>query len=1118
MYIFSTHSCYPHFLLETRAGIFPIYLKGIHASAQSFFANAAGGALNGIQLHLLPKKEEAAYFFNDMESLAGREKVLFFPSSARNPYHHEEVANANIILRTEVLNRISRFEERQSVLHIVSFGEALAEKVVTRKNLSKNTIIINRGEKADRDFLEEVLTGFHFEKTDFVVEPGHFAIRGGIMDVWSFSSDYPVRIELFGDEVDSIRSFDPVQQTSIANLMFCELIPRINDKSIFEDRINLLDFIPENTLIWVQDPDVLIPEMDMTFQKAEEAYAKLEGPIKHSLPEQLFDDGNYLKEKLREGKIIVSGISASIKAKKEFQFRQLPQPEFNRKFDLLLEQLTRNIKEGGKTIITSESEKQINRLESIFRDLGKEKAKNENLFIPAYLNIHAGFSDEDLKISVFTDHQIFGRYHKFKISNSAYKKNEALTLKELKGLNPGDYVVHIDHGIGRFAGLEKIEVNGKLQDTIRILYKDNDLLNISIHALHRISKYAGKDGQVPRIDKIGSGAWAALKQKSKKKAKEIAYDLISLYAKRKKQSGFTFSPDNYLQNELEASFIYEDTPDQLKATLDVKADMEKEFPMDRLVCGDVGFGKTEVAIRAAFKAVNDGKQVAVLVPTTILALQHYKTFRERLAEFPVKTDYISRFKSAKEQKLSLAGLAEGKIDIIIGTHRLVGKDIKFKDLGLLIIDEEQKFGVGVKDKLKLLKANVDTLTLTATPIPRTLQFSLMGARDLSVINTPPPNRYPIQTELHIFNEELIRDAITYEIERRGQIFFIHNRVQSLPEMAGLIKRLCPEARIAMGHGQMDGAKLEQVMLDFIEGQYDVLVCTTIVESGLDIPNANTIIINEAQNFGLSDLHQMRGRVGRTNQKAFCYLLVPSFTALTEEARKRLKAIEQFSDLGSGFMIAMKDLDIRGAGNLLGAEQSGFINEIGHETYLKILNEAMEEVRDELGLSAEKGNIPAPQGKEFVKDCQMDTDLELMIPDNYVPTSAERIFLYKELDSIQKKEDLEKFKNNLEDRFGPVPEKTLQLIASVELRWLAQRAGIEKILIRSGKLTAYFPASQDDPYYQSEIFGGIIKYLRENPSRGQMRDFKGKPAMVIEGISSIEKAQEIFREISAVVTG
>jgi transcription-repair coupling factor (superfamily II helicase) len=1093
-----------------------VQLKGLAGSSVSFVASALAGLTNISSLYVLADKEEAAYFLNDLERLLGKDKVLFFPQSYRKPYEIEHVDNANILLRAEVLNKILH---SSAPIHVVSYPEALTEKVVTKSHLSKNTLEVKLKEKLSIEFIIDVLFEYGFERTDYVIEPGQFSVRGGIVDVFSFSEEQPYRLEFYGDEVDSIRTFDPSTQLSVSVFEKAIIIPNVQDKLVKESRQPFLEYLPDNSVIWIKEVQLTFDRMEKEYTNATEAYSSLESAIEHLPPEELFINADSFKKQLQEKKVIEFGKQFYFSAAETIVFETKPQPSFNKKFDLLYSNLVKSKTEGYNNFIFSDTPKQIERLEAIFHDIAPKTklqlpAESEYIFTPQFFSIHEGFVDNELKLVCYTDHQLFERYHRFELKSAFNSKNrEALTLKELKGLNPGDYITHIDHGIGRFGGLEKIEANGRMQEAIRLVYKDSDVLYIPIHALHRIAKYSGKEGAVPRIDKLGSSTWSNFKKKTISKVKEIAYDLIKLYAKRKNQTGFQFSQDSFMQNELEASFIYEDTPDQYKATVDVKKDMELSSPMDRLVCGDVGFGKTEIAIRAAFKAVNDGKQVAVLVPTTILALQHYKTFKERLKELPCTVDYINRFKSASEQKETVEKLAQGKIDILIGTHKIVGKEIKFKDLGLLIIDEEQKFGVGVKDKLKLMKANVDTLTLTATPIPRTLQFSLMGARDLSIINTPPPNRFPVQTELIVYNEELIRDAIRYELQRNGQVFFVHNRVQNITEVAGMIQRLCPDAKVSVGHGQMDGEKLEKIMLDFIEGESDVLVCTAIIESGLDISNANTIIINDAHMFGLSDLHQLRGRVGRSNKKAFCYLLTPPLSVLTPDARKRLKAVEEFSELGSGFQIAMRDLDIRGAGNLLGAEQSGFITEIGYEMYQKILDEALDELRDEMEEKEENKNNDEPKKERtYVRDCTIETDMELMIPDSYVSTVTERISLYKALDESKTEEALTAFEKELKDRFGPIPKQTIELIDTIRLRTLAVNIGFEKLVLKNNRMTGYFIANQASSYYQSEIFTRVLQFVQKNQRICKMKEGNSRLILSFENIKNIDAAKTALDRI------
>ncbi len=1091
-----------------------LQLKNVIGSGASFIAATAFQHIHKTNLLVLADKEEAAYFLNDLENVLGEQNVLFFPASYRMPYEHEEIDNSNILLRAEVLNKINTGKKH---ICIVTYPEALTEKVVTKTHLTKNTLALKQGEKISIDFISDVLIDYDFNRVDYVVEPGQYSVRGGIVDIFSFSNDNPYRVEFLGNEVDSIRSFDPTSQLSLQKVAYCNIIPNVQTKLLQESRQTFFEFIPENSVIWFKHFQLTVDRIEKAFAQAETSFSKLDSVVAQLPPNELYIHKDVFTKQILGFPVVEFGNHFSLAPTKIITYNFSPQPSFNKNFTFLNDNFKSNLRNGLSNVIFSDTSKQIERLYKIFEDIAPKKPEELEIFTPILLSIHEGFIDNELKIACYTDHQIFDRYHRFRLKSSFNKKNEALTLKELKGLNPGDYVTHIDYGVGRYGGLETIEVNGKTQETIRLVYKDYDVVNISIHSLHRIAKYSGKEGAEPKINKLGSNAWATLKQKTKKKVKEIAYDLIQLYAKRKALKGFQFSPDNYMQNELEASFIYEDTPDQIKSTADVKKDMESEWPMDRLVCGDVGFGKTEVAIRAAFKAVCDSKQVAILVPTTILALQHYKTFRDRLKDLPCNVDYINRYKSAKDQKETLEKVEKGEVDILIGTHGIVGKGVKFKDLGLIIIDEEQKFGVAVKDKLKTFKTNVDTLTLTATPIPRTLQFSMMGARDLSVINTPPPNRYPVQTELHTFNEEIIRDAVSFEISRGGQVFFVHNRVQNIMEIAGMIQRLCPDAKVAIGHGQLEGDKLEQVMMDFVEGEYDVLVATTIIEAGLDISNANTIIINQAHMFGLSDLHQMRGRVGRSNKKAFCYLLTTPVSLLTPEARKRLKAIEEFSDLGSGFNIAMRDLDIRGAGNLLGGEQSGFINEIGFEMYQKILDEAIMELRsehEELRDTNVGGSqkYTQKQHSQYISDCAIDTDMEILIPDNYVNNITERLNLYRELDDSNTEEQLLKFETSLRDRFGPVPEQAIELIHTIRLRWLAMEIGFEKLLLKNNRMVGYFIPNQNSPYYQSENFTKVLKFVQQNAKLCKMKETNGKLTLSFENIKSIDDATVALRPV------
>ncbi len=1117
-------------LNSTLEGIFDSYLtklnlnqnqwiQGLNGSALSFFIQSLFKHHKKNLIIVCADKEKAAYLLNDLEALLSAEKILFFPESYRQPYQIEKTTNANIQERTEVLNFLSK-EHFNGV--IITYPQALCEKVTLKQKLNQNTLQIKKGEKLSTDFISEFLSSYNFEHVDFVFEPGQFSIRGGIIDVYSFANESPYRIELFGNEVENIKTFDPSTQLSNGIFDFITIIPNINSSVFNEEKSLLLNYFnPQNSILFFEDINYTLDLFDKKFEKATQAYTSQSGQIQQLVPEKLYATSIELKTYFHSYNCIEFGITP-ILSSHTVTFNQQPQPSFNKNFDLLISNLKENNSKGFNNYFLTDNTKQADRLISIFNDLlAKEHRTYDSLITYIPFNIHEGFIDNDLKIAVYTDHQIFERYHRFKLKEAKHKNAEAFTIKELLTLNPGDYVTHIDHGIGRFAGLQKLDINGKIQESVKLLFKDNDMLYVSIHSLHRISKYSGKEGHVPRIDKLGSSTWQTLKQKTKRNVKELAYDLIKLYAERKAKPGHAFPPDNYLQHELEASFIYEDTPDQVKVTADVKKDMEKPHPMDRLVCGDVGFGKTEIAIRAAFKAVCDSKQVAILVPTTILAYQHYKTFKERFKNLPCNVDYINRFKSAKEQKEILGRLAQGNLDIIIGTHKLVGKEVKFKDIGLLIIDEEQKFGVGVKDKLKTFKTNVDTLTLTATPIPRTLQFSLMGARDLSVISTPPANRYPVQTELHSFNEELIRDAISFELQRGGQVFFVNNKVNNIIEIAGLIQRLVPDARIAIGHGQLDGDKLEDVMLGFMEGEYDVLVATTIIESGLDISNANTIIINEAQNFGLSDLHQMRGRVGRSNKKAFCYLLAPSQISLTNEARKRLKAIVDFSDLGSGFQIAMRDLDIRGAGNLLGGEQSGFINDMGFDTYMKILNEAVDELKEEDWYKEVVGENGQELDKsifsrQFVKETAIETDLQLLIPEVYVSSLTERLLLYRELDNITKEEDLIVFEANMRDRFGPVPNEAIELINLVRMRWQAMKLGFEKLTLKNNKMLTYFISKKESQYYSSPMFHAVMLFAHKYPKRCNLKEQNNRLWLTVEDVTSIKKAADTLTQIESLI--
>ena len=1080
-----------------------IHWKGLAYSAKSICASQLAKQVPGNHLFVLSDKEEAAYFLNDLENLFPDEKnIVFFPASYRAPYQFEETDNANVVLRSEVLEKVNRGKNTW----IVTYPKALFEKIPTKKKLVENTMKVQKGKKYSLDFMNELLMEYGFERVDFVYEPGQYAIRGGILDVFSFSNDQPFRVEFFGDEVDSIRSFDPVDQLSVSIHDFFNIVPNIQRHLIHEEAGSILEFSGKDTTVWISSNQLIGGVLSKEYDKATKIYEELNHTVKHTIPSDLYTHKTDWNDQLKTFSVIEWGPDFSFQPTHTETFHVQPQPTFNKNFDLLKEDLIQRKNLGFTNLLFSNQPKQIERLHAIFED---QEAGVE--YTPMPLALREGFIMPDLKLVCYTDHQIFERYQRFKLKEGFSQAKQALTLKEIYDLQKGDYVTHIDHGVGQFSGLQTIDVNGKQQEAIRLIYKDGDVLYVSIHSLHRISKFTGKDGTAPKMNKLGTQTWATLKNKTKTKIKEIAYDLIQLYAKRKSQPGFAFSPDTYLQDELEASFIYEDTPDQLKTTQAIKEDMESPTPMDRLVCGDVGFGKTELAIRAAFKAVTDGKQVAVLVPTTILAMQHFKSFSERLKDFPVTVDYVSRFRTAKNVTETLKRLSEGKVDILIGTHKIVNEKVKFKELGLMIIDEEQKFGVSVKDKLKTLKATVDTLTLTATPIPRTLQFSLMGARDLSVINTPPPNRQPVLTEIIQYNEEAIRDAIAYEVSRGGQVYFVHNRLQNIQEMSGMIQRLCPGVRVGIGHGQMDGKQLEKIMMDFTEGEYDVLLATTIIESGIDISNANTMIINNAQNFGLSDLHQLRGRVGRSNKKAFCYLIAPQFHEMTSEARKRLEALVQFSDLGSGFNIAMKDLDIRGAGNLLGGEQSGFIADIGFEMYQKILNEAMEELRESefKDLFAERNT---DQFKQYVKDCAIETDLEIRIPDDYVNNVAERLSLYQKLDSLENQEALDQYAKTLEDRFGPLPKVVKELFHSFELRWLAQEMGIERLVMKSGSMVAYFISNPQSAYYDSELFQQMLRYIQKQPKDCKLSEKNDKLRLIYSNVNSIGQAIKRLEEI------
>ena len=1105
-----------------------LHINGIHGSASQFLLAAIHSMPSTAGTNhvvILRDAEEAAYFHNTLENISQALDIFYFPSSFKNKKNYQLLNSSHVMLRTEALTKIASATaggNREAAKKIViTYPESIFEKVVFSKKLTDNIISIKQAEVLDVNGMLEKFVSYGFTRTDFVYEPGQFAVRGGILDIYSFGNEKPYRIELFGNEVDSIRIFDPENQLSERKLLQVNIIPNVETQFETGDKVSLVEFMPENTVIWMQDWDFIREKIE---QQEEDLGIFLEQKNTQKNSPVSGEDENEINRKADVGPndfIYAADIEKQLSARHIIEIGNKPhfpgsnpalnisfstkeQPAFNRQFNLLIKNLQDYEKEQYNIFLFAENPRQLERLYSIFNDL-----KAEIPFTPIAIDIHEGFIDDDLKIICYTDHQVFQRYHKYKVKQ-AFSKNKALTLKTLRELQPGDYVSHVDHGVGVYSGLQKIEANGKLQEAVRIQYKDGDLLYVNISSLHKISKYSGKEGSIPKMNKLGSDVWNKLKEKTKKQVKDIASDLIRLYARRKSQLGFAHSPDNYMQTELEASFIYEDTPDQAKATEDVKRDMEKDSPMDRLVCGDVGFGKTEVAIRAAFKSCADGKQAAILVPTTILAYQHYKTFGERLRDFPVNVDFINRFKSAKEKKETLKKLEEGKIDIIIGTHALLGKDVKFKDLGIIIIDEEQKFGVSAKEKLKQLRATVDSLTLTATPIPRTLQFSLMGARDLSIINTPPPNRQPIQTEVMQFNEDAIRDIIYYETERGGQVFFIHNRVKGLAEMKSFIQGLCPDISIAYAHGQMEGDELEDTILDFMDKKYDVLVCTNIVESGVDIPNVNTIIVNNAHQFGLSDLHQLRGRVGRSNKKAFCYLIAPPMSTMPADSRKRLTTLEQYSDLGSGFQIAMRDLDIRGAGNLLGGEQSGFIAEIGFEMYQKILDEAIRELKRNEFRDLYKEEISKQD--DYVSDCSIDTDLEILIPDDYVESITERLSLYSRLDNCETENDMQLFHTELNDRFGPVPAQVEDLFTTLRCRKLAVDLGFEKLFLKNDLLKCFFVSNPDSPYFQSDTFTGILSFLQTGTNKGKLKQVGKNGILFVEGITDMNSLYQFLKKM------
>lgn len=1097
-----------------------VHLTGLIGSVDTFIAAAAYLEAPQSHLFILESKDDAAYFQNNLKNLLGKKSILFIPDSFKKPGRVSEINKNNVLMRTETVSQLVHSSTTGELM--VTYPEALFEKIVNTKALDENTIHIQINEKLDVDFILEVLVEYGFEHADFVYEPGQFSIRGGIIDIYSFGNDLPYRVELFGDEVESIRVFEPLSQLSQKKIAKVTIVPNIQSQFSSEEKCSIFELLPSNTIIWVKDMESLLAINQECYEKGIEVVAQLQEADLGTAPnvfkgqaEETFIDSVALLKEMEKFAIIEFGRPNSYFLKKgqtveSIAYNIESQPLFKKNFERLIKDLEEKESVGFQNFIFADQPRQINRFQHIFED---KEAKTIPYFIPQAL--HKGFVDKDLHLVCYTDHQIFDRYHKYHIKQ-AYSKDKAMTVRMLRELQSGDYVTHIDHGVGVYTGLVTLEVMGKKQEAIQIVYKDSDILYVHINSLHKVSKYVGKEGKKPRINKLGSDAWASVKRKAKRKIKDIAKDLIKLYAQRKAAKGFAFSPDTYLQTELEASFIYEDTPDQDKTTIDVKTDMEAPHPMDRLVCGDVGFGKTEIAIRAAAKAVADDKQVAILVPTTILAMQHFKTFSERLRDYPCTVDFLNRFKTAKQKKLTLAQAKAGKLDILIGTHALLSKSVEFKNLGLLIVDEEQKFGVAAKEKLRNLKVNVDTLTLTATPIPRTLQFSLMSARDLSVINTPPPNRQPVTTELISFDMDKIQDAITYEVYRGGQVFFIHNRVKDLVEVAAMVKRLCPDVDVGMAHGQLDNKTLEDRMLKFIEGKYDVLLCTNIVESGLDIPNANTIIINNAHWFGLSDLHQLRGRVGRSNKKAFCYLISPPLHSLPDDSRKRLKVIEQFSQLGSGLQVAMKDLDIRGAGNMLGAEQSGFIADIGFEMFHKILDEAIQELKESEFKEVFKDDME--KKRAFVLDCQIDTDLELLIPDHYVNHINERLKLYTELDNVPNEEKLLKFSQEMIDRFGPLPKEVKELFNGVRLRWIAKQLGFERIIFKKRKLRCYFVSNQESSYYESKTFRHILTYAQKNYHKCHFKQTNKHLLISFDNVKTMKSARALLIGIEEFVKG
>lgn len=1080
-----------------------VHLKGMIGAQASFVF--AGMYLQSPKpsVFVAKTKEEAAYFYHNLNSLLEKKPVWFFPDSSKRPGNYEAINSHQVLQRTETINKVTGLEASAHI--IVTYPEALAERVVAPKVLSKNRINLQINEEIDVDFLTEILVEYGFENLDFVYEPGQFSIRGGIIDIFSFGNEWPYRIELFDVEIESIRTFNPMDQLSIKNIAALSIVPNINTKFEDEEKVSVLNILPAETLVWIANEDFTLDRLQMCFEKHQQEDAKAK-PLdeKIDLP-TIIPPRDIIHGLQNFSKVFLDHPTSIFEHSHTFLIEAEPQPSFNKNFTLLIEDLEKKQQDGISSFLFTDNARQVQRFETIFEDLGTAVR-----FEPVLKSIDAGFIDPHHKIACYTDHQIFQRFHRYNLRRG-FTKDQAMTLKFLKELQPGDFVTHIDHGVGRYSGLEKIEINGHIQESVRLIYKNNDILYVGIQSLHKISKYVGKDGTAPTLNKLGTDTWKALKRKTKRKVKDIASGLIKLYAQRKASKGFAFQPDGYLQNELEASFFYEDTPDQLKSTIDTKADMEKSYPMDRLICGDVGFGKTEIAIRAAFKAVLGGKQVAVLVPTTILALQHFKTFNERLKDFGVTVDFLNRFKTTAQRKEIFADMKSGKIEIIIGTHALLNKQVAFKDLGLLVIDEEQKFGVAAKEKLRNLQINVDTLTLTATPIPRTLQFSLMAARDLSIIRTAPPNRQPIHTETRVFNDELIKDAIYYEVNRGGQVFFVHNRVKNLPEMKVMLKRLCPDIQIGMAHGQMEAKELENALVSFIEGQYDVLLCTNIIETGLDIANANTIIINSAHQFGMSDLHQLRGRVGRSNRKAFCYLFSPPLSTLTSEARKRLQTLEEFSDLGSGFNIAMRDLDIRGAGNLLGGEQSGFITEIGYDTYTKILDEAIQELKETEFKDLFQDEI---NERSYVRDVQIDTDIEMLIPDSYVNNIQERLNLYTELDGIEQEDELTDFIKRMEDRFGKIPRQVHTLCETLRIRWVCKELGFEKFILKGNKLRCFFVFNAQSAFFETAFFKSFLSLIATQGEDYGVRLKQSRQFLILirEDVRSLHAAKALLEKL------